>query len=342
VSVTIAEEFGIKPGKDIHGIIVTVLRKIGFKLVFDSAFGADLSVMEMTAELINKREKEEKTPLFAGFCPAWIKYTEQFWPQYMPMLSEVKSPQQLLGSVIKNYYANKSGIPAGNIYSVAVSPCIARKFEAQREDMTSKGISDIDNVLTTRELAKLIRLYGIDLDKVDTELSDEPFGMRSTAGKLSAVSGGITESLIRTLHYQLTGKEVPGLKISELRGLKGRKEFKLKSGKEKFSFAVVSGLKNANLLMEEIESGKSQYDFVEVMACPGGCINGGGQPIRPEEGCLKSRMKTLYDLDEKEMIKVAHKNPKIIELYEEYIGEPGGPVSRDKFIARYVKRSVLL
>jgi iron-only hydrogenase group A len=342
VSVTIAEEFGIKPGKDIHGLVVAALRKIGFDLIFDTAFGADLSVIEMTAELIQNKDKDEKTPVLAGLCPAWIKYVEQFYPEYIAKLSPTKSPQQLLGSVIKNHYASVSGISNEAIYSVAISPCTARKFEAQREDMTSKGISDIDNVLTTRELARLIRLYGIDLDKIEVELSDEPFGIRSTAGKLSAVSGGITEALIRTLHYKLTNKELPGIKIPDLRGLKGKKDFSIKIGKEKFSFAVVSGLNNARLLIQEMESGKSSYDFIEVMACPGGCINGGGQPIRSEEGSLKARMKTLYDHDEKEIIKVAHKNPKLLELYENYIKEPGGKISSEKFQTRFIKRTVLL
>lgn len=342
VSVTLAEEFGTKPGKDIHGLIVAALRKIGFDLVFDTSFGADLAVLEMTTELMNNRDKDEKKPLFAGLCPAWVKYVEQFWPDYLTKLSAIKSPQQLLGSVIKNHYAGISGIPVENLYSVSFSPCTARKFEAQREDMTSKGISDIDNVLTTRELARLIRLYGIDLDKLEIELSDEPFGIRSTAGKLSAVSGGITESLIRTLHYKLTNKEFPGIKVPDLRGLKGRKEFNLKIEKEKFSLAVVSGLTNARFLIEEIENGKSSYDFIEVMACPGGCINGGGQPIKPEDGCLKARMKALYDLDEKEMIKVAHKNTKLLELYEQYLKEPGGKISREKLQTRFIKRTVLL
>lgn len=342
VSVTIAEEFGIKPGKDIHGLIVAALRKIGFDLIFDTAFGADLSVIEMTKELIHNKDIDKKTPVFAGLCPGWVKYVEQFWPDYNVKLLPLKSPQQLLGSIIKNHYADISGIPSETIYSVAISPCTARKFEAQREDMTSKGISDIDNVLTTRELARLIRLYGIDLDKIEVELSDEPFGIRSTAGKLSAVSGGITEALIRTLHNKLTTKEIPGIKIPELRGLKSKKEFSIKIGKEKYSFAVVSGLNNARLLIQDMESGKSSYDFIEVMACPGGCINGGGQPIRSEEGALKARMKTLYDLDEKEMIKVAHKNPKLLELYENYIKEPGGKISSEKLQTRFIKRKVLL
>ena len=342
VSVTIAEEFGIKPGKDIHGLVVAALRKIGFDLIFDTAFGADLSVIEMTKELIHNKDIDKKTPVFAGLCPGWVKYVEQFWPDYNVKLSPLKSPQQLLGSIIKNHYADISGIPSETIYSVAISPCTARKFEAQREDMTSKGISDIDNVLTTRELARLIRLYGIDLDKIEVELSDEPFGIRSTAGKLSAVSGGITEALIRTLHNKLTTKEIPGIKIPELRGLKSKKEFSIKIGKEKYSFAVISGLNNARLLIQDMESGKSSYDFIEVMACPGGCINGGGQPIRSEEGALKARMKTLYDLDEKEMIKVAHKNPKLLELYENYIKEPGGKISSEKLQTRFIKRKVLL
>lgn len=342
VSVTLAEEFGLKPGKDIHGIIVSALKKIGFDIVFDTAFGADLSVMEMAEELLNNIEEKEKNTLFASVCPAWVKYAEQFWPQHISKISAVKSPQQLLGSVIKNHYARESGIPAEKIYSVSVSPCIAKKFEAQREEMTSKGINDIDNVITTRELAKLIRLYGVDIHSLDSELSDEPYGIRSTAGRLSAVSGGYTEALLRTFYFKQSGKELSVLKIQELRGLKGRKEYTLKIGKETFRFAVVSGLNNTRELMEEMENELTFFDFVEVMACPGGCINGGGQPIRPEEGSLKARMKSLYDLDEKEIIKVSHKNPKLLELYNTFLDEKAGKTNRGKLQARYMKRTVLL
>jgi iron-only hydrogenase group A len=338
VSVSLAEEFGVKAGKDFHGILVSALRKIGFDVIFDTSFGADLAVMEMAEEFISKKKENPDSVIFPGFCPGWVKFAEQFRPDLLASLSAIKSPQQILGSVIKNYYSEKSGIPAEKIYSVSVSSCTARKFESQREEMTSKGISDIDVVITTRELAKLVKLYGIDLENLEVELGDEPYAIRSTAGKLSAVSGGITEAFIRTLYFKLTGKEFPGIKIPELRGLKGRKEYVLKLGKEQLTFAVVSGLNNARILLEDLEAGKVRYDFIEVMACPGGCINGGGQPIRPEEGCLKARMKTIYDTDEKEMIRVAHKNPKVLELYEEYLKNPGD----ESFKTRFLKRTVLI
>lgn len=341
VSVTLAEEFGTKHGKDINGIMVSALRKIGFNLIFDTSFGADMLVMEVAGEIISNRQKGNTKPVLASLCPGWVKYVEQFRPDFIPNLSLLKSPQQLLGSILKSYYAKNTGIPAETIFSVAISPCTAKKFEAHREEMTSKGISDIDSVLTTRELAKLIKLYGIDLDNIDAEMPDEPFGMRSTAGKMSAVSGGITEAIIRTLHFNLTEKELSELKIQELRGLKGRKEVSIKIGKEQFRFAVVSGLNNARLILDEIDAGKANFDFVEIMACPGGCINGGGQPIRAEEGALKARMKTIYEIDEKEMIKVSHKNPKILELYDKFLCQPGNKENNEKLQTRFLKRIVL-
>ncbi len=342
VSVALAEEFGIKAGKDVQGVIVAALKKIGFEIVFDTSFGADLAVMEMSLELTENMVKEGKKPLFSAVCPSWVKFAEQFWPQHLTAMSALKSPQQLLGCIIKNHFVQQAGIPAEKIYSVSISPCISRKFEAQREEMTSKGISDIDNVITTRELARLIRLYGVNINALDEELANEPYGIRSTAGKLSAIAGGMTEAVIRTLTQRLTGKELEPLKIQELRGLKGRKEYRVKIGKQELHFAVVSGLNNARLLMEEIDNGNLFFDFVEVMACPGGCINGGGQPIRSDEGCLKARMKTIYDLDEKEIIKVSHKNPKLLELYDTFLGEKEGVGNQRKLRADYRKKTVLL
>ncbi len=342
VSVTLAEEFGHKPGKEINGILVAALRKIGFNIVFDTAFGVDLYIMELVSEFINNRENGNRSLVFTGLCPAWVKYAEQFWPDYLPNISEIKSPPQLLGSVIKNYYAKRIGVYAESIYSVEIAPCVAKKFESQREEMTSKGISDIDCVLTTREFVKLIKLHGIDLDLLEAELPDDPFETRSSAGKISAVSGGITEAFIRTLYFKLTGEELSGLKIQELRGLKGKKEYKQQINDKRISFVAVSGLNNAKTLIEELKLNKSKYDFIEVMACPGGCINGGGQPVRPDEGCLKSRMKTLYELDEKEVIRVAHKNPKLIALTAQFKELSGEGLNKEQLNMRFMKRNVLL
>ncbi len=342
VSVTLAEEFGIKPGKDIGGVINAVLKKIGFDKVFDTSFAADLAVMELSYELIQRKRSEDKLPLLSSCCPAWVKFAEQSYPDLLPAMSACKSPQQMLGSVLKTYYPDNAGIDAGNIFSVAVAPCTAKKFEAQREEMTKKGVSDIDAVLTTRELAKLIKLYGIDMNQVEPEIADEPYGIRSSSGKIFGSAGGMTEALIRTLPYSAGGKELPELKINELRGGKVRKESSLKIGKTTYKFVVVSGLSNAISLLEEIRSGKCEFDFVEIMACSGGCINGGGQPIGAGDTAVRARMKALYGIDEKETIRCAHKNPAINDMYSDFFERPGSEKSLKLLHTTYSERKVLL
>ena len=342
VGVTLAEEFGVKPGKDISGLINAVLKKIGFERIFDTSFAADISVMEMTSELLARKNKKENMPLLTSCCPAWVKYVEQLYPDLLPFLSNTKSPQQILGSVLKSYYPEISGIAAGSIYSVAVAPCTAKKFEAQREEMTKKGISEVDLVLTTRELAKLIKLYGIDMNQIEPEIADDPYGMRSSAGKLFGASGGVTEAVIRTMPHVSGAREPSRVKYQELRGGKGKKEAEIRIGKTTYRFAVVSGLSNVLPLLEDIKAGKCEYDFVEVMACMGGCINGGGQPVGSDENAVKARMKALYSIDEREIIRFSHKNPKVNELYNNHLGGLPGEKCKSLFHTTYSARKVLL
>jgi iron-only hydrogenase group A len=342
ISVTLAEEFGIKPGKDVNGLINAALRKIGFDRIFDTSFAADLAVMELSRELIKRKTGREKLPLISSCCPAWVKYAEQWYEDLLPAVSSCKSPQQMLGAVLKTWYPEISGIEAGKIFSVAVAPCTAKKFESQREEMTRKGLSDIDVVLTTRELAKLIKLYGIDMNLIEPEVADEPYGMRSSAGKLFGAAGGMTEAVMRSLPWISENKEPSIIKNTELRGSKGIKESSLKVGKTKYKFMVISGLSNAIPVIDEIRAGNCDYDFIEIMACPGGCINGGGQPIGADEHTIKARMKALYSIDEKEIIRVSHKNPRLIELYKDFLGEPLGERSSSLLHTRYTGRKVLL
>lgn len=342
ISVTLAEEFGLKAGKEINGLLNAALRKIGFHKVFDTSFAADVNVIEVVDEFIRRLDKNENLPLFTSCCPAWVKYIEQYNPEMLNLMSVCKSPQQMMGAIIKNYYAQSQGIDPANIYSVSVMPCTAKKFEAQRDEMTHKGITDVDAVLTTRELAKLIRLNGIDIHHNDPELPDMPLGTRSSAGKLYAVSGGVTEAVIRTLHFRLTGKEMIQFKLQDARQGKGRKEFKVRIGSKDYGFAVISGMANIKDLLTEIQAGKTDIQFVEVMACPGGCINGGGQPIPSDLTSVKARAKALYEIDEKESIKTAHKNPMVIELYNSFLKEPGSEVCRNLLHTEYHKRDVLL
>ena len=342
IAISLAEEFGLKAGKEINGLLNAALRKAGFDKVFDATFGADLYVMELAAELQQRLAAGIGRPLFSSDCPAWIKYMEQWHPGLIPDVSTCKSPQQMLGTIISHYYTKTYHINVDNLYTVSAMPCTAKKFEAKREQMTQKGISDVDAVLTTRELAQFIRLNGIDIHQNDPELADFPFHVRSSAGKLFSVAGGVTEALIRTLHHRLTGKEMHQLRINELRNGKEYREVKVKIGEHRLGFAAVSTVKQANKLIDEIRNGRDDLHFIEVMACPGGCVNGGGQPIGKEAGAARARIKSVYDLDEKDPIRVAHKNPAIMELYKEFLGEPGGELSMKLLHTSFKKREVPL
>ena len=319
ISVSLAEEFGVKAGKDINGMLNAALRKIGFNKVFDSSFAADVNTIEVARQLHKRIQNNENMPMYSSCCPSWVKYVEQTHPELIPNLSSVKSPQQIMGSLIKGYYAENQGISPENIYTVAVMPCIAKKFEAQREEMTVKGITDVDAVLTTRELARLIRLYGIDIMNIESELADTLLGTRSSSGKLYAVSGGVAEAVARTTYNLFSESDMINFKIQELRVQnKNRKEYKLKVADKEINFVAVSDMINAEKLISEIKSGKSDFQFVEVMACPGGCVNGGGQPIPARKEDIKARIKCIYDVDDKESIKFAHKNPQLNEIYKSF------------------------
>jgi len=340
ISVSLAEEFGFKPGQNIIGLMNAALRRIGFNYVFDTSFSADLTIMEEASELVHRVTNGGVLPMVTSCCPGWVKYAEEFGHDLIPNLSTCKSPQQMMGAIIKSYFAESEGIAPEKIYSVSVMPCTAKKFEQQREEMTQNGISDVDAVLTTRELARLIRLYGIDIHKLDPEIADSPLGTRSSAGKIFGSSGGVMEAAIRTAHYLITGKEMVKFQVKAVRGLEGRKEAFLQIGDLNVGVAVVSGLRNAAELMDEVRNGRSDIHFIEVMACPGGCINGGGQPIGTNEESVRARMATLYDIDEKDAIKVSHKNPYIIELYDKYLGKPLGHKSHHLLHTHYQKREI--
>ncbi|RPH34468.1 MAG: 4Fe-4S dicluster domain-containing protein [Bacteroidales bacterium] len=342
VTVSLAEEFGIKAGKDINGVINAALRKIGFAQIFDTAFGADLAVME-TVELIMQRlETGEGFPVISSCCPAWVKYAEQFYPDILPYLSTCKSPQQMLGSIIKSYYAPQNNINPNSIYSVAIMPCLAKKFEAQREEMTHKAISDVDVVITTRELSRLIKMYGIDIQNIDPQTPDSPFGTRSSAGKLFGTAGGTTEAILRTLHYRMTGKELNSSKWHDLRFVSGIKEIPVKIGGKELKIVLANGLTGIEKLVEGILNKTINAHFVEIMTCPGGCVNGGGQPFKSGDKDVKARTRSLYEIDEVDTIKAAHKNPLINELYEKFLEKPGSDKAKQQLHTCYTKRDVLL
>lgn len=340
VSVSLAEEFGIKPGKDIYGLLNAALRKIGFKRIFDTSFGADLAIMETAHELNERLEGDGVLPLFTSDCPSWVKFVEEFYPEFIPHLSTCKSPQQMMGAVIKSFYCKTQGIRPEQVFSVSVMPCTAKKFEAQRDEMAHKGISDIDAVMTTRELAQFIRLHGIDLNSLEPEPADMPLGKRSSAGKLFAISGGVAEGMMRTFLYQATGKNQELSKLLELRGCRKRKEAFFKVQDKTIGVALICGLANVRALLEEIRNGRSDLHFIEVMTCQGGCISGGGQPIGSDEKDVKARAKTIYEIDEKDNLKVAHENPQIIELYQKFLETPGSEKSRQLLHTNFRKRII--
>lgn len=341
ISVSLAEEFKMEQGTDANGIMNAALRKIGFDQVFDTSFSADLTIMEESAELIDRISNGGVLPMMTSCCPAWVKYAEEFYPELIPNLSSCKSPMQMLGSVIKSYWAENTNTNPEEIYSVAIMPCTAKKFEAQREEMTKNGYSDVDAVLTTREFSQFVRTMGVDVHNIEPEAADSPHGFRSSAGKLFGVSGGVTEAALRTAYFKLTGKELENYEIKEIRGLAGRKETKVTIGDLELGIAVVNGLKNAGLLLDEIKAGRKDIHFIEVMACPGGCINGGGQHIGTSPDQLIARMKKLYTIDKEAATKVSHNNPEIIELYDKYLEKPLSHKSHELLHTHYCKRDVL-
>jgi len=297
--------------------------------VFDVSMAADLSIMEEAAEFMERYESHENLPMFTACCPSWVRYVEECRPKLLPGLSTAGSPQQMMGRLIKNYITIAASQKPENVFVVSVMPCTAKKHEAATDRMKENDMLQVDAVITTRELVRMIRLLGIDFNSLEPEPSDTSYSMRSSSGNLFGISGGHLEGLMRTIHYLMTGQEMSSYKISELRGLKNRKEARIKAGKTILNVASVSGLAAAKALLDDIEAGRSDYQIVEVMACPYGCINGAGQKLGSDEKSLKSRMKALYDVDDEEMIKVAHKNPIIIDLYEKFLAKPGSEQNKD-------------
>lgn len=342
VSVTLAEEFGIKPGTDVDAQMVAALRMAGFDRVFDTSFSADLTIMEEGSELVHRIQTGGALPMLTSCSPGWIKYIEQFFPELLPNVSTCKSPQQMLGALIKRFWAPREKLESEEIVSVSIMPCTAKKFEAARPEMARDYVRDVDYVLTTREIARLLKRCGVDLAAMKSEAADTPFGERSSAGKLFGASGGVMEAAIRTANFLITGKELQDLKLSPLRGLDGCKELHVDVGDLKVGAAVVNGLLNARKILEEVKAGRKDLHFIEVMCCPGGCIGGGGQPLLTDSNRLKERMKMLYQIDRDETLRTSHANKWIQRIYDEFLGEPLGERSHELLHTHYHKRSDIL
>lgn len=343
VRVALGEEFGMKMGTNVEGKMVAALRRLGFKNVFDVDYTADLTIMEEGAEFLSRLKNGGVLPMITSCSPAWIKFCEHNFPDQLDHLSTCKSPQQMFGAVCKTYYAEKLGIDPKKIVVVSVMPCTAKKFEIGRENQNAAGVPDIDIAITTRELARLIKRTGIMFEALPDEKFDEPFGIATTAGLLFGATGGVMEAALRTVVEVVTGKNAPSLDFKEVRGTKGIKEATYDVAGTKVKVAVCSGLANARELMDKVRAGKADYHFIEVMSCPGGCVNGGGQPIKSAEirnnyDIKATRAAAIYEADKKATLRKSHANPAIQTIYKEYFGEPNSHKAHEILHTSYVKR----
>ncbi len=339
VRVALGEEFGMEIGTNVTGKMVSALRELGFHKVFDTNTAADLTIMEEGTEFLDRFQNGGTLPMITSCSPGWVRYLELNYPDLIPNLSTCKSPHQMYGAVIKSYYAEKHNIDPSKIFVVSVMPCVAKKFESSREEM----INDVDAVITTRELARMIKQAHIDFVGLEDTSFDDPMGEATGAGAIFGTTGGVMEAAIRTVHEIVTGKSMERLEYEPVRGAEGIKKATLNLNGTEVKVAVASGLKNAQVIMEEIKSGKADYQFVEIMACPGGCVMGGGQPIRSskERATIDIRAKranALYTIDEKSVIRKSHENPVIKKLYEEYLEKPGSHKSHELLHTHYTAR----
>ena len=339
VRVAIGEEFGMERGAIATGKMVAALRRLGFDKVFDTDFSADLTIMEEGYELLDRMKNGGTLPMITSCSPGWINFVEKTYPDLLPHVSSCKSPQQMFGAIAKTYYADKMGIPRDKMFVVSIMPCIAKKYECQRPEMNSSGYQDVDVVLTTRELAKMIRMAGLDFNFLPEEEFDHPLGLGSGAGAIFGTSGGVMEAAIRTVYEVVTGKEPQSLDFTACRGHEGIKEATLDLDGTPVKVAITNGLKNARVLMDKIRAGEADYQFIEVMCCPGGCVGGGGQPFRTTAAIREHRMDGLYKVDKNMNLRQSHKNPDIQTLYSEFLKEPNSHLAHELLHTHYEDRS---
>ena len=357
VRIALGEDLGYEPGERVTGKMVNALKQLGFDSVLDTDFTADLTIMEEGTELLTRLkkalvdgDKKISLPMFTSCSPGWIKFIEHKYPEYLPNLSTCKSPQQMFGALAKTFYAQKRNLDPSKIVSVSIMPCTAKKFEADRPEMRASGYKDVDYVLTTRELAVMIKQAGIDFMNLEEAKYDSIMGDSTGAGVIFGATGGVMEAALRTAYEIVTGREVPfkNLNITPVRGMDGVKEatVKIEGCLEEWKFlegaelkvAIAHGLVNANEIMRQIKNGTGNYHFVEIMACPGGCLGGGGQPIPTNAAIRKNRMKAIYSEDEHMVLRKSHQNPEIIAIYKDFLGKPNSKVSHELLHTHYVER----
>ena len=324
VRVALGEELDLPAGSVVTGKMVAALRQLGFAKVFDTNFSADLTIMEEGHEFISRLTNNGVLPMITSCSPGWVNMLEQKYPDLLPHLSTAKSPQAMFGAVVKTYYAQKAGIDPKDIVSVSVMPCTAKKAEAVRPELCDSGFQDVDIVITTRELGRMIREAGIDFQKIAEEPYDSPLGEGTGAAVIFGTTGGVMEAALRTVAEVVTKKTLPKIEFEEVRGLESVREANIPVGDLTVKIAMVHTLKAARAMMDKVRAGTADYHFIEVMACPGGCIGGGGQPVPVNWDIRKKRRAALLECDEASMIRKSHENPEIITIYKEFLGEPLG------------------
>ena len=343
VRVASGEEFGLPIGTNVTGKMVTALKRLGFDKVFDTNTGADFTIMEEANEFVERFKENDHLPMITSCPPGWVKYIEMNYPELLPHLSTCKSPHQMFGALVKTYFAKREGIDPSKIYMVSVMPCIAKKFERQRAEMQNEGLYDVDNVITTRELSRMIKQANIEFEQLEDSTFDNPMGEATGAAAIFGTTGGVMEAALRTAQDILTGQDLEKIDFEQVRGGEGIKRATVNIGGKDIKVVAASGLANAQRIMEEIKSGKADYPFVEIMACPGGCIMGGGQPIksskiRREVDVRKLRADALYSIDEKSTIRKSHENPILKQIYAEYLEAPGSYRAHKLLHTHYVER----
>jgi len=339
VRAALGEAFGIPPGTSVTGKLASVLRLLGFQKVFDTNFGADLTIMEEAAEFVHRLQHGGKLPMLTSCCPGWVKFFEHQFPDMLDVPSSCKSPQQMFGTIAKTYMAKQLGISPRQMTVVSVMPCLAKKYEAGRAEFQVDGLPEVDLVITTRELAQMIKEAGIHFATLPESEFDTPMGESTGAAVIFGASGGVLEAALRTAYEWLTGGTLKKVDFEALRGLKGIKEATVKVGDMDVKVAVASGLGNARRLLEDIRAGKTEYHAIEIMACPGGCIDGGGQPYHHGHiEILEKRMQALFNEDKSKKLRKSHENPAIQELYTNFLGKPHGAIAKSLLHTSYVKR----
>jgi len=338
VRVSIGEELGMPVGSISTGKLVSALREMGFDKVFDTNFTADLTIIEEGHELLHRIRSGGTLPMLTSCSPGWIKFIEHYYPELLDHVSTCKSPQQMFGALAKTYYAQKVGIDPKDIFCVSIMPCTAKKFEATRDEMYGESGPDVDAVLTTRELGRMIREMGIDFSSLPESEYDDPFGISTGAAAIFGATGGVLEAALRTVYEVATGKTLPSVDFHPVRGLEGIKEAEVDLNGMKLKVAVAHGLSNARTLMERIKQGTADYHFIEIMCCPGGCIGGGGQPIPTTMETRAERIRAIYEVDRSLPLRKSHENPAIKRLYMEFLKEPLGEKSHELLHTHYRRR----